>query len=89
MHLHPAAHAKTRLPKPFAAHVADNIAWLPREYWLRLHPMARAASRQQEAAATLRTIIAKVERGDLLAPRWYVERLRGAIAALDHRRPKV
>jgi hypothetical protein len=49
--------------------------------------MPRHLTRQQQAAATIRRVIELVDADDLVSPRWYVERLRGAIAALDHRRP--
>jgi hypothetical protein len=47
--------------------------------------MARAASRQvrHEAAAILRRVLEAVERRELAAPAWFVERLRGAIVALE------
>jgi hypothetical protein len=50
--------------------------------------MPPLVTRQQQAAATIRRIIERVDAGELTSPRWYVERLRGAIAALDHRRPR-
>ena len=43
--------------------------------------MARTASREvrREAAAILRRLIAAVDRGELHAPAWFVERLRGVM----------
>ncbi len=43
---------------------------------------------RREAAGLLRRLVGMVEAKELDAPRWYVERLRGAIAALDHHRQK-
>jgi hypothetical protein len=49
--------------------------------------MARlTTAHRRESAGQLRRVVDLVEAKDLDAPRWYVERLRGAIAALDHRR---
>jgi hypothetical protein len=47
--------------------------------------MARAASRQvrHQAAVILRRLIDTVERGELEAPAWFLERLRGAAMALE------
>jgi hypothetical protein len=44
--------------------------------------MATAQTRR-EAAVELRALVAKIDDGELDAPRWLVERLRGAIVALD------
>ncbi|MGH3426571.1 MAG: hypothetical protein ACRDQZ_03195 [Mycobacteriales bacterium] len=38
---------------------------------------------RREAAASLRLLVAQVDGGKLDSPRWLVERLRGAIVALE------
>jgi hypothetical protein len=38
---------------------------------------------RHEAAAILRRVVAAVDRDELHAPAWFVERLRGAVIALE------
>jgi hypothetical protein len=41
------------------------------------------ASERREAAAILRRLVAMIDDGDLLAPRWYRAHLAGVIAGLE------
>ena len=50
--------------------------------------MARTAGKRtrRETARILRKVIASIESGELTAPVWFVERLRGAAMALEQDR---
>jgi hypothetical protein len=47
-----------------------------------------STSTRHEAAEILRRLVAAVERGELDAPAWLVERMRGAAVGLDVRAPR-